>query len=36
LDPFADIPTLIAMKKLAGREKDLDDIRHLEAIAHDR
>lgn len=33
---FADIPTLIAMKKLAGREKDLDDIRHLEAIAHDR
>ncbi len=33
---FVDIPTLIAMKRLAGREKDLDDIRHLEMIANDR
>jgi len=33
---FVDIPSLIAMKKLAGREKDLDDIRHLEMIANDR
>jgi len=30
---FADIPTLIQMKRVAGREKDLDDIRHLEMLA---
>lgn len=30
---FADIPTLIRMKKNTGREKDADDIRHLELLA---
>ncbi len=30
---FADIDTLIQMKRKAGREKDMDDIRHLEMIA---
>ena len=30
---FADIPTLIHMKKNTGREKDADDIRHLELLA---
>jgi hypothetical protein len=29
---FVDIPTLIGMKRLAGRGKDLDDIRHLEML----
>lgn len=33
---FVDIRTLIEMKRLAGRQKDLDDIRHLEMIANDR
>lgn len=33
---FVDIRTLIEMKRRAGREKDLDDIRHLEMIANDR
>lgn len=32
---FADIPTLIQMKRSAGREKDLDDIRHLEKLVDD-
>lgn len=30
---FANIQTLIQMKKRAGREKDLDDVRHLEKLA---
>ncbi len=30
---FVSIPTLIKMKKLANRPKDLDDIGHLRAIA---
>jgi predicted nucleotidyltransferase len=29
---FVTIPTLIAMKKLAGRDKDKDDIKHLKII----
>ncbi len=29
---FATIPTLIAMKQEAGRERDMDDIRHLRWI----
>jgi hypothetical protein len=32
---FVEIPTLIAMKRIAGREKDMDDIRHLEMIARE-
>jgi len=30
---FADIPTLIQMKKNTGREKDADDISHLEMLS---
>lgn len=29
---FVDIPTLIAMKRAAGRPKDIDDIQHLEML----
>jgi predicted nucleotidyltransferase len=29
---YVDIPTLIAMKKKAGRDKDKDDIKHLKII----
>lgn len=32
---FVSVPFLIAMKRAAGREKDLDDIRHLEMLADD-
>ncbi len=32
---FVSIPVLIAMKRSAGRDKDLDDIRHLEMLADD-
>lgn len=32
---FVDIQTLIAMKQAASREKDLDDIKHLEMIARE-
>lgn len=30
---FVDIPTLIQMKMEAGRQKDMDDIDHLKALA---
>jgi len=29
---FVDIPTLIDMKRIAGREKDIDDVKHLEML----
>ena len=29
---FVEIPTLIEMKRIAGRPKDLDDIEHLEML----
>lgn len=32
---FVNIPTLIQMKKRAGRPKDLDDITHLEKLLHE-
>ncbi len=32
---FVDIPTLIEMKRAAGRERDLDDIRHLEMLQNE-
>ncbi|MDR2215738.1 MAG: hypothetical protein LBE59_07850 [Nevskiaceae bacterium] len=32
---FVSIPTLIEMKKVAGRPRDLDDIQHLEWIQED-
>lgn len=32
---FVNIPTLLRMKRAAGREKDLDDIRHLEILARE-
>lgn len=33
--PFVSIATLIAMKELAGRPRDLDDIQHLRWIQED-
>lgn len=33
---FVSIPTLIKMKKLANRPKDLDDIEHLRTIAKEK
>ncbi len=33
---FVSIPTLIKMKKLANRPKDLDDIEHLRALAKEK
>jgi len=33
---FVSIPTLIAMKELAGRPRDRDDIEHLRMILDDR
>ncbi|MGH9198379.1 MAG: nucleotidyl transferase AbiEii/AbiGii toxin family protein [Acidimicrobiia bacterium] len=33
---FVSIPTLIRMKELAGRPRDLDDIQHLRWILNDR
>ena len=33
---FVSIPTLIKMKKLANRPKDLDDIEHLQALAKEK
>lgn len=33
---FVSIPTLIQMKTLANRPKDLDDIEHLQAIAKEQ
>lgn len=33
---FVRLPTLIAMKRAAGREKDRDDVRHLEALNEDK
>lgn len=34
--PFVAIPTLIAMKRQAGRPRDLDDIQHLQWILTER
>jgi hypothetical protein len=33
---FVTIPTLIAMKQLANRPRDLDDIEHLRLIMEDK
>jgi hypothetical protein len=33
---FVDLDTLIAMKEQAGRDKDLDDVRHLRMIQDDQ
>ncbi|HEY6241136.1 MAG TPA: hypothetical protein VIW78_09880 [Burkholderiales bacterium] len=33
---FVSIPTLIAMKRLANRPRDLDDIEHLKLIMEEK